>query len=259
RIEKLLYRTIVLPNENVATRFLSSVYSRPHPHNFARQAVKSLCLKGNICVSIAAEIISLCRGTTNLALWIGPSDLDQKTNPLLVPLDELVLTSLSLSISLLFSHTPSFSLSTLQVFRSLTHLEILNGWVLWSSTVGVEHLHGLTHLCLHIHTRRTKPGLVIPLLSHPCIRVLVFRISEGINVVQAFLESNLLSNFRIVLVSQDFISHGDFGRGDISSLWTGAEKIVDWRRVSQGMSFITSTLVASSPHQQEGLLVYQAP
>ncbi|KAG2117393.1 hypothetical protein BD769DRAFT_1672620 [Suillus cothurnatus] len=236
-IEKFLYRTIVLPNENVATRFLSSVYSRPHPHNFARQAVKSVCLKGDICVSTSAEIISLCSGTLNLALWIGPSDLDKKTNPLLEPLDRLALTSLSLSLSLLFSHTPSISLFTLQVFHSLTHLEILNRWVLWNSTVGLEHLHGLTHLCLHIHTRRTKPGLIVPLLSHPCIRVLVFRISEGVNAVQAFLESNLLSDFRIVLLSQDLASQGDVGREDISSFWTGAEKIVDRRRVDQGGSF----------------------
>jgi hypothetical protein len=36
--------------------------------------VKSLCIKGDVQLVTAAKIFSLCKGTTNLALWITPQD-----------------------------------------------------------------------------------------------------------------------------------------------------------------------------------------
>jgi hypothetical protein len=117
---------------------------------------------------------------------------------------------LSLSISLIFNHTQFVSLSTFKAFSTVTHLEILNAWVLWNSTVDLEYLHGLTRLCLHIHTRRTKPELVASVLTLSHLQVVVFRISEHIDAVQIFLESNSLSNSRIVLASQVPTAWGEF-------------------------------------------------
>jgi hypothetical protein len=240
----LLYRKIVLSNESTAISFLSSLRIRHRRcSDFARGVVKSLCIEGDVLLSTAVEILSLCSGTTNLALWITPSDFNGTTNPLLQPLNNLPLMSLSLSISLVFRHTEFVSLSAFKAFSTVTHLEILNGWVLWNSTIGLEYLDGLTHLCLHIHTRRTKPELVMSLLAPSHLQVLVLCISEDINVVQTFLELNSLSNYRIVLVSQVPTAWGEFGGGDMS-LWKGADQIVDWRRTStQGMSlYLADTL-----------------
>ncbi|KAG1785969.1 uncharacterized protein HD556DRAFT_1248936, partial [Suillus plorans] len=238
RAETLLYRKIVLSNESIAICFLSSLYIRSQHRDFARGTVKSLCIEGDVRLSTAAKILSLCSGTTNLSLWIAPSDIKNgTTNPLLQPLSDLPLISLSLSISLIFRYTQLVCLSSFKIFSTVTHLEILNGWVLWSSTVGLEYLHRLTHLCLHIHTRRTKPKLVASLLTLPHLQVVVFRISEDINTVQTFLESNSLSDSRIVLASQVPTTWGEFGGGDMS-LWKGADQVVDWRRNStKGMSF----------------------
>ncbi|KAG1869314.1 hypothetical protein C8R48DRAFT_771463 [Suillus tomentosus] len=243
--EGLLYRKIVLPNETIAISFLSSLRIRSQRcSDFARGAVQSLCIEGNVLLGTAADILSLCSGTTNLALWIAPSDFDGTTNPLLRPLNDLPLTSLSLSISLIVRHTQFVSLSAFKAFSTVTRLEILNAWVLWNSTIGLEYLHGLTHLCLYIHTRRTKPELVASLLASSHLQVVGFRISEDINTVQSFLESNSLSDSRIVLASQVPIAWGEFG-GDDMSLWKGADQVVDWRR--------TSAQGGSAP-RQDGLL-----
>ncbi|KAG2105181.1 hypothetical protein BD769DRAFT_1393337 [Suillus cothurnatus] len=106
-------------------------------------------------------------------------------------------------ISHIFNHTPLISLSTVPVFSKLTHLEILNDWVMWSSMVGLEHLQQLTHLCLHVHTKRTKPTLVMSLLRNLPLQVLVFHHA---------------------LVDLD-----DFRNGDIISLWQNAEQIIEQR------------------------------
>jgi hypothetical protein len=203
-----------------------------------------LCIEGDILPSTAAEILSLCSGITNLALWIAPSDFKNgTTNPLLQPLNDLPLMSLSLSISLIFRDTHLVSLSAFKAFGTLTHLEILNGWVLWNSTVGVEYLHGLTHLCLRIHTQRTKPKLVAFLLTLSHLRVIVFRISEDIDAVQTFLESNFLNDSRIVLVSQKPTAWDEFGGGDMF-LWKAADQVVDRRYTStQGMYFYPESIL----------------
>ncbi|KAG2134394.1 uncharacterized protein EDB93DRAFT_1092801, partial [Suillus bovinus] len=141
RIERLLYRKIILTNESIAISFLSSLCIWCQCcSDFARGVVKSLCIEGNVLLSTTTEILSLCTGTTNLALWMAQSDFNGMTNPLLQPLNNLPLMSLSLSISSIFCHTEFVSLSAFKAFSTVTHLEILNGWVLCNSTVGLEYL-----------------------------------------------------------------------------------------------------------------------
>ncbi|KAG2159781.1 ABC transporter transmembrane region-domain-containing protein [Suillus bovinus] len=188
-----------------------------HYCDFTRGAVQSLCIEGDVLLSTAADILSLCSGTTNLALWIAPSDFNETTNPLLRPLNDLPLTSLLLSISLIFHYTQFVSLSTFKAFSTVTCLEILNAWVLWNST-------------------RTKPELVASVLTLSHLQVVVFRISEDIEAVQTFLESNSLSDSHIVLASQIPTAWGEFG-GDDMSLWKGADQ--DWgqgKKWARGMS-----------------------
>lgn len=239
-MERLLYQKVVLSNEIIASRFLSSM--RLRPPNFSEGVVQSLCIEGDVLLSTAADILSLCASTKNLALWIAPSDLAREPSPLLYPLNALPLTSLSLSISHLFDHTPLISLSTVPVFSKLTHLEILNGWVLWGSTVGLEHLQQLTHLCLHVHTKRTKPALVMSLLRNLHLQVLVFRTSQDLETVQNFLERADLIDPCIVPVNYALgVEPNDFGSGDFTSLWQNAEQIVKHRfATKQGKSLQVS-------------------
>jgi hypothetical protein len=234
-MKMLLYRKVVISDEITANRFLSSMRLRSLNHS--EGVVQSLCIKGDVLLSTAADILSLCGSTQNLALWITPSDLDGEPNPLLHPLNVLPLKSLSLSISHIFDHTPLISLSTVPVFSKLTHLEILNDWVMWSSTVGLEHLQQLTHLCLRVHTKRTKPTLVMSLLRNLPLQVLVFRASEDLKTVQSFLECTDLIDPCIVLVDHALVDLDDFRNGDIISLWQNAEQIIEQRHaIKQGKS-----------------------
>jgi len=229
-MDTLLYQKVVLSNEITANRFLSSM--RLRPSSLSKGVVQSLCIEGDVLLTTAADILSLCRSTKNLALWIPPSDLAGEHSPLLHSLNALPLTSLSFSISHVFDHPPLISLSTIPVFSKLSHLEIHNGWVLWSSTVGLEHLQQLTHLCLHVHTRRTKPTLVMSLLRNLQLQVLVFRTSEDLKTVQGFLEHTGLIDPCIVLVNYALVDLNDFRSGDITSLWQNAEQIVKQRRAT---------------------------
>ncbi|KAG2066149.1 hypothetical protein BDR04DRAFT_946909, partial [Suillus decipiens] len=143
-MERLLYQKVVLSDEVTASCFLLSMRLQS-PHH-SEGVVQSLCVKGDVLSSTAADILLLCRSTQNLALWITPSDLAGEPNPLLHSLNVLLQNSLLLSISHIFDHTPLISLSTVLVFNRLTNLEILNDWVMWNSMVGLEHLQQLTHL-----------------------------------------------------------------------------------------------------------------
>lgn len=181
---------------------------------------------------------------TSLALWIAPSDVPNEMNLLLRSLNALPLMTLSLSISLIFNHSSCVSLSTIPVFRLLSHLEIINHWILWGSTVGLQDLDGLTHLCLHVDRQRTKPVLVKLLLNNPHFRIFVFRISEDSATMHKFLEQNDLVDPRIVLVHR---SRSDF-RADDMSLWRNAEQIVEWRYANQGKvpCFVTVTTLLNT-------------
>ena len=216
---------------------------RLRPQQFQRM-VNSLCIKGDVQLNTAAGILSLCRGTTSLALWIAPSDFSGEMNPLLHSLNALPLVSLSLSISLILNSSSCISLSTIPVFSSLTHLEILNNWVLWGSTVGLQDLDRLTHLCLHVDTRRTNPALVKSLLDDSRFRVFAFRTSEDHATVRKFLERSDLVDPRIVLVHH---SWSDF-RADDMSLWRNTEQIVEWRYAKQGKIpwLVTVTLLLNT-------------
>jgi hypothetical protein len=125
----------------------------------------------------------------------------------------LPLASLSLNISLVFRYcaSPVISLSDVPTFCTITHLEILNGWILWGSTIGLEHLRNLTHLSLCFHTQRTKLSLVTLLLSRLPLQVLVLRTTEDLCVVQASLKLAGLTDPRIVLTGDSHVDWDNFG------------------------------------------------
>ncbi|KAG0691967.1 hypothetical protein DFH29DRAFT_818503, partial [Suillus ampliporus] len=190
--------------------FLSSIHLQPQ---FAGEAIKTLCFTGTVRLETAARLLCLCRSLKNLALWISPPNADGQSDQLLDSMQVPLLTSLSLNISLVFRHcaSPVISLSEVPMFCTITHLEILNGWILWGSTVGLEHLHTLTHLSLCLNTRRTKLSLVTLLLSRLPLQVLVFRTTEDLDVVQAFLQDAGLSDPRIMLTHDSHVNWDNLG------------------------------------------------
>jgi hypothetical protein len=102
-----LYRKIVLPNEMMAIRFLSSVRFRPQHHDFAKGAVESICIKGDARLSTAAEILSLCRGGTmgctirlGLSWRTKPSITTPRGPPTAVTVAQHIIGFLSLFIPL---------------------------------------------------------------------------------------------------------------------------------------------------------------
>lgn len=197
-MRQILYRKIVLSEEITAGPFLSSIHLQPQ---FAGEAINTLCFTGTVRLETATRILRLCKSLKNLALWISPPNAVGQSDQLLDSMQVLSLTSLSLNISLVFRHcaSPVISLSEVSTFSTITHLEILNEWILWGSTVGLEHLRTLTHLSLCFNTQRTKLSLVTLLLSRLPLQALVFRTTENLDVVQAFLQDAGLSDPRIVL------------------------------------------------------------
>jgi hypothetical protein len=210
RIRWILYRKIVISQEITAGSFLSSIHFQPH---FAGETITTLCLKGTVQLDSAVRILCLCRSLKNLVLWVSPSNEIGHSDRLLASMQALPLASLSLNISLVFRYcaSPIISLSEVPTFCTITHLEILNGWILWGSTIGLEHLRNLTHLSLCLHTQRTKLSLVTLLLSRLPLQVLVLRTTEDLDVVQAFLKHAGLSDPWIVLIGDSHVDWDNLG------------------------------------------------
>ncbi|KAI6140882.1 hypothetical protein BKA82DRAFT_30918 [Pisolithus tinctorius] len=201
RMERILYKKVVLTGEAQALSFLSSLRPRPE---FASGSVYVLRIGPAVQLHTAIEILRLCQGLTDLILQTVPS-APGHSHCLIDALNTLPLRSLSLHLSLVFENTPSFSLQSVGFFCELTHLEIKEGWVLWGSTIGLERLNHLTHLALRLSTQRTKAALIKCLLTDcPKLEVLVLWSTEASDKVQAFMGDWEISDERIVLTDQSW-------------------------------------------------------
>ena len=138
RTEPILYEKVMLGSESEARRFMTCLCQRQSPHSFAQAAVKRLCMFGNMTPTIALEILEHCTGITTLAIWIQSAFADSAQMQEYV--DALPFSmELSLNMSSIFClTTPSFAM--LDIAQRITHLEILDGWILWTSTVGIEEM-----------------------------------------------------------------------------------------------------------------------
>ncbi|KAH7907535.1 hypothetical protein BJ138DRAFT_1116623 [Hygrophoropsis aurantiaca] len=220
--EKILYDAVILSDGEIARRFLSCILIRP---DFAGSAVKSLWIKHGVGSNTVTELLQLCKGVTSLALWNTPSYKGSASRKLVEVLNTLPLTQISLSLSLIYGGTSSESpyLPSINIFTKVTHLELLDGWVLWSSSMGIDSLHQLTHISLRVSIKRTVAPLLQALLNCRNIKVFVLRITEDHHTMQEWLEAKDIKDPRIVLVDE---TSSELWEGGQHTVWMYADHVV---------------------------------
>ncbi|KAG1872520.1 uncharacterized protein F5891DRAFT_947961, partial [Suillus fuscotomentosus] len=228
RIEGLMYRTVVLASEARACLFVDSLRSRPV---FASVNVKSLCIRGMVQLATAVEVIQLCSGIVDLALWILPEGDHDMLDHLLDALNKLPLSRLSIHLSTVFRRTDMPFLPSISLFSKVTHLDLLEGWVLWGSPIGIHCLTQLTHISLRLFTDRTAPALLQMILAD-CIhlKVLVLRVTEEVGRVEKWLqEHDGLDDHRIVVTAKSSRDTWNCKTSDGMSLWQYGDYIAKCR------------------------------
>ncbi|KAH7903953.1 hypothetical protein BJ138DRAFT_1119885 [Hygrophoropsis aurantiaca] len=226
-VEKLLYQKVTLSDDETACRFSSALLLRPA---FAQVTVESLWLKGTVRVAAASEILRLCKGTTDLALWISPFHEPAASDALLECLDSLPLVRLSLPLSLICGSTSSVLafLPAINLFSRLTHLELLDGWVLWGSAIGLASLPCLTHLSLRLSVSRTNGMLLRGILESDNMQALALLIpANDRDNAQDWLIDHGIRDRRVVLVDQ--LERQNILTGTPRAFWRYADCVVWWR------------------------------
>ena len=153
RTESVIYSHVALHTEHQACLFLSLL----HPClKFTSQAVKSLQIRPNVRLYTTVQVLQICWGLTHLVLCTLPQTPGH-SSALIDALDGLPLTSLLIHLSLLYN-TATISLPSLSVFHRVVDLELHDHWVLWGSTLHLEHLHQPTHPPAYPPTQRMQPA-----------------------------------------------------------------------------------------------------
>ncbi|KAH7904300.1 hypothetical protein BJ138DRAFT_1239099 [Hygrophoropsis aurantiaca] len=223
--EKLLYQSVTLSDEERACQFISSLALRP---DFAQAKVTTLCMTGSVHIATATQILWLCKGVTDLVLWIPPSYEAAASSALSESLNTLPLVRISFPLSLICGglRVEFPSLPSIDLFTKITHLELLEGWVLWNSTLGVEFLPCLTHLSLCLSVGRTDAALLHAVLGHPNMQAMILRIQDH-ERAQGWLDGAGISDRRVVLVDQ--LEQEIILAGAQTTLWQYADHIVQQR------------------------------
>ncbi|KAG0692116.1 hypothetical protein DFH29DRAFT_1009367 [Suillus ampliporus] len=215
--ERLLYERVVLHGDVAVAHFLSCHALRSPGARLPHESTKSLHLSGPIPPAHVIKVISACPGVRNLVQWIDANGLmmHQHITP----------------------HNPfqPYGEEGSHIFHSLTHLDLNNCAVLDRSTLGLEHLVGLTHLSLPIDARRTSIKMLRRILRLPNLKVLVLRVNEARGRrIEQFLQSNHITDSRIVLADGMIPQWGSMGRGDMA-FWDEALKVVQSPHVNTGV------------------------
>jgi len=230
-----MYNTVILTSETLACRFVDSLRFRPA---FASTKVRSLCLDGTVQLATATEIVRLCSGVKDLALWIlprGDTPIVPDLQNLLDALNLLPLSRLSIHLSTIFRRTASPFLPSIPLFSKITHLELLDGWVLWSSATGIQCLAQITHLSLRlVSIHHTAPALLQQILTN-CVhlQVLALRVTNGVQVRDVdkwLVENEDLDDPRIIVTTKTPHDTWDNGMSDGMGPWKYAEYIMKHRK-----------------------------
>ncbi|KAG2108872.1 hypothetical protein DEU56DRAFT_762503 [Suillus clintonianus] len=219
--ESLLYKSVVLEDEEEAALFLQCLRCRDMHEAFAKTSISAMYLEGHIQGITAIQILSLCKGIKNLALEIKNEDLKDLSS-LQPVLDALPLTVLHMHMGITLTED---SVTTTAFFSHLTHLDVDNKDML--QHVRLECFPRLTHLALWGALVGTEPiivSLIRRLLDHPTLEVLIFR--EHHKQLASFLEWNSIQDSRIVIAPQSVYMWDDLGRASML-LWEIAEQKVN--------------------------------
>lgn len=221
-----------------AVRFLGAL-AQYHSPEFAKTHVKALCIRPSIPLTLTLHLLSACSGLDSLALWNVPQS---DTAELVHRLSALPLTSLSLNIrSIVPPSAHKFVLENHPVFVNLTHLDIVNHWVLWTSSLGIEHLPQLTHVAFSFWPRGNVNSALSTILSQsPRLRVLVL-LADRVVIPGAkeYLERHDIMDTRVVVLEHardaDEWERMRIHNMDASAgMWTRADRIAEWRERNRG-------------------------
>ena len=190
---------------------------------------------GDMMPKVTLEILEYCTGVTALAMWNQKawaySERMQESVDALPLLMEL---SLNMS-SMFFSTAPSFV--KMDMVHRITRLEILDGWILWTSTVGIEEMTGLTHLALDLNLWHTSVQHIRKILDCcSALEVVLLHANCSQSEASDWLEACGINDIRIVLTDDStWINWNIIGLDEEScDLWDYASQIVAWRRKNDG-------------------------
>ncbi|KAG1837850.1 hypothetical protein DFJ58DRAFT_734140 [Suillus subalutaceus] len=234
-MERLVYKKIVLDGEDETREFLECLRLRPMHIGFAQNSITSLYLRGALNESTLIQILSLCNGLTCLVLFVRTDAFMNDASSLRRALDALQLKSLTLAMAIDFTN----SINTFDVFKNLTHLEIVDRLVLKKPHAGLEALHSLTHICLVLAPPSCNPVTVMRLIGNARLRVLAFRVEHSHHEIERFLQKHKILDRRIVLLPSLMVMWDELGRGDML-VWELAEEKVRLPIPQNSGSFIAS-------------------
>ena len=237
RIEPFVYKTVVLRGPGHAVQFLGAL-TNDRPPEFAQSHVKALCICPSIPLGLTIQLLTTCSGLESLALWIRIRP-QSDTPDLINLLSPLPLASLSLILHSI-QPTSYWNPPVLQnhaVFINLTHLDIVDHLVLWTSTLGIEHMPLLTHVAFRFWSRGSvNAALSVILRESPKLQVLVLLTnSVVIHGAREYLEKQGVRDVRVVVLqhARD-ADEWELMERDSVTMWQRADIIVRWRRRNRG-------------------------
>jgi len=219
-----VYGVVILNRPRTALKFLRTLDSKHL--DFFVDYVKTICLGRGISVQHAVHILSRCTGIVNLACWIIP---DSYSTAVLAPIiSRLGLRRLSLNQKALPGLDQYQPRDCTLAFRSITHLDIVNHWALWS-TSGLAALPRLTHIAFRYWACGSVAIALRNILSGcTALQVLVLLTHNLImNAALELLDHESLDDPRVVVMSysKDMQHWETLVRGE-PDLWAQAEEIV---------------------------------
>jgi hypothetical protein len=233
RIEPFVYKTVLLRGPKHAAQFLGALTSH-RPPEFAQLHVKALCIRSSIPLGLTIQLLTMCSGLESLALWIPPQS---GTADLINLLSSLPLTFLTIVLASI--QPASYWKPILQdhpIFVNLTHLDIVDHWMLWTSTHGIEHLPHLTHVAFRFWSCGVNATLSTILRQSPKLRVLVLLAdSKVIPGTREYIEKQCIRDIRVVVLQHVRDSdEWESMKRDSVTMWQRADMIIRWRRCNRG-------------------------
>ena len=238
RIEPFVYKTVLLRGPEHAAQFLGALIN-DRPPEFAQSYVKALCIRPSIPLGLTIQLLTTCSGLESLALWIPPQS---DTADLINLLSSLPLTSLSLVLASI--QPTSYRNPVLQnhpVFVNITHLDIVDHWMLWTSTHGIENLPLLTHVAFRFWSRGSVSAALSTILREsPKLRVLILLAdSKVLPGTRVYLYEQGIRDIRVVVLqhARDADEWESMERDSVT-MWQRADMIVRWRRCNRGLCMV---------------------
>ena len=227
-----MYKTVLLRGPKHAVQFLDVINDRPP--EFAQSHVKALCIRPSIPLKLVIQLLTMCSGLESLALWVPPQS---GTAVLINLLSSLPLTSLPLVLASI-QPTSCWNpvLQDHPVFVNVTHLDVVDHWMLWTSTDGIEHLPLLTHLAFRLWSRGVNAALPTILRESPKLRVLVLLAdSKVMPGSREYLEKQGIRDIRVVVLQHTRdTDEWESMKRDSDTMWQRADMIARWRRRNRG-------------------------